>query len=322
MLREWVKAFLLALFIVLGVRTFWLEPYSIPTASMAQTLLPGDFILVNKALYGARLPLPFNFYLRMPKVQAPHRNDVVVFNSPLESELPISRRTTFVKRCIALPGDTLTIKNGSYFIDAKPLEEPLTIKHNYHFKINDSILPVQIKNAFFYNEGGRISKNGDYSFGLTAGDLETVKLMGKFETCEIFCDQKDNFSDYTFPHNNNYRWNQDWMGPLYVPKKGDSVSINKKNICFYEQIIQLYEGNSLEVKGDSIFVNKKLSSKYTFKLNYYFMVGDNRPVSFDSRSWGFVPENHIIGKATYLLFSTQTNNNKKNFKRRWFSKVM
>ena len=321
MLREWAKAFLLALVIVLLVRTCWLEPYSVPTASMAHTLLPGDFILVNKAIFGARLPSPISKYWRLPAFSNLQHNDVVVFNSPIEDEPSITNRTVFVKRCFALPGDTLQIIAGKYFINSNPITEPPGIRHNFHIKTKDSVLSEAFFQASHQAEGGKISKNGDYSYSLSDSEAKIVQKLPKIDLCQVFCDEENNYSDYTFPHSYGYKWNQDWMGPLVIPKKGDSITLNSKNIVLYKQIIAVYEKNQLEVHGDSILINLQLTTHYKFKLNYYFMVGDNRPVSYDSRFWGFVPEDHIIGKATYLLFSTPGEKKKKAEKGRWFSKI-
>lgn len=230
---------------------------------MNSTLVEGDYIVVNKLVYGSRIPmtplsLPFGHtyvdwieipYLRIFGFSEIKRNDIIVFNFPLETELPIDHRQEYVKRCIALAGDTLQIKNG------------------------------------------RISVNGKWQ-----KDVQTllVPLDENGKRTEI---DSNVFNPAIFPNSSNFRWNADHFGPLVVPKEGTRVQLTTKNLVFYKQIIEVYEGNTFESKGGKFYINSVVQKSYVFKMDYYFVMGDNRSNSVDSRFWGFLPEDHLIGKV-------------------------
>ena len=251
-----------SLLLWLFTRIFIFQTFQIPSPSMHPTLVEGDYIFVNKLAYGPRIPItPLSLpvgntfidwiqlpYMRLPGYSHVKRNDVIVFNYPMDDDLPVDERKGYVKRCIALPGDTLRIKKGLITINNKKIIEPENIIHKY--TIDSSI-----------------------------------------------------YSPTFFPNNSDIKWNADNMGPLYIPEKGENIVLTKKNIVLYRRVIEKYENNKFEIKNDSVFINNKYRVTYTFKMNYYFAMGDNRINSVDSRFWGFVPENHLVGKASYILSS-------------------
>jgi len=232
---------------------------------MNSTLVEGDYIVVNKLVYGARIPitplsLPFGHtyvdwieipYTRIFGFSDIKRNDIIVFNFPLETELPIDHRQEYVKRCIALAGDTIQLKKGIVSVNGKRLKDVLTL-----------LVPRDA--------------NGKRTF-----------IDSSF------------FNPAIFPNSSSFRWNADHFGPLIVPKKGNRIALTSNNLTFYKRIIEVYENNTLEVKGGKVYVNSIFQKSYVFKMDYYFVMGDNRSNSVDSRFWGFVPEDHLIGKVVY-----------------------
>ncbi len=337
-IKQWIKALGYALLTVVVVKSFFFWVYVVPSTSMEKTLLPGDLIFVNKMSYGVRLPItPLTFPLshhRMPFnknmnsfsdiIQFPYmrlfssaikRNDVVVFNYPLEMELPIDHRPFYIKRCIGLPGDTLQLKNKRVYANGKYLPFPVNVEFNYNVETtvaltNDTLLKYGI------TEGGRTG--GDNFWQLTLSDtakicLEQLDYITAINPIKV---APNGYADYIFPYCKNYTWNVDYYGQLVIPKKGETVILDTNNIYLYQKIIEQYEENELEWDSLAFLINGEAATTYTFKMDYYFMMGDNRHNSSDSRFWGFVPENHIVGKAISILVSVNKNPNTEN-KYRW-----
>lgn len=339
--REWIEAVLLAIVIVAFVRIFIFELFAVSSTSMEKSLLSGDFIFVSQLHYGPRMPItPLSFpfshqtlpflengksywdlfqlpYLRIPGFSDIKHNDIVVFNYPLEAEHPVDQKTYFVKRCIALPGDLLRIDRKKVLLDSIELENPENLQFNYHVKTDSTLLNPMLLYELGINEGGKISNRGDWQLTMTAKAMERLKQEKNVHEIIETSEQEGRFSEYIFPNNENFRWNIDNYGPLLIPRAGDSVNITMKNIALYEKIISFYEDNDLDINDSAILINGKEAAFYTFKMNYYFMVGDNRHNSADSRFWGFVPENHIVGKAVMVLFSIDKNASGYLSKIRW-----
>lgn len=314
-IRPYLKLVVAVFFVWLLVRSFCCQVMYIPSPSMNGTLYEGDYILVNKLAYGPRLPitlfsLPFSedtyldwvefSYHRIPGYSSVQRNDVIVFNFPSENEVPIDIRQPFIKRCVALPGDQLQLINGEVFVNGKKLEAPndlqlryaVTMKANAHA---DSLFK-QIAISKPYISIDKIH----YQLLLTKKLSQTLLATGKVDSIEPSLSTAENGLGL-FPHNASCKWSLDNYGPLLVPHKGDQVQLTAENLPIYKRIIEIYEGNKLLVKNDSVFINGKYASSYTFQQDYYFTLGDNRYDSEDSRYWGFVPESHLIGKASYVV---------------------
>jgi signal peptidase I len=315
---DWLKAISISFIFVLIVRTFLFEISSVNSPSMEKSLLTGDFIFINKLSYGPRLPktvlsIPFINqkyyselfslpYFRLSADLGIKRHDVVVFNYPQEDEFPLDHRTYFVKRCIAIPGDSIKIENGKTYINTKLATDFESYQFNYHVKSTKTIDSNYLAKYQIY-EGGQISENNDYSFTLTNQLYDTLKSRNYVSVIEKQTEQKDMWDEFVFPYNEHYKWNVDYFGALKVPQKGDIIQLDTTNLCLYERIISVYEHHTLHLKNDTIYINDIASTTYTIQQNYYFMMGDNRHNSQDSRHWGFVPEDHIVGKATRIAFS-------------------
>lgn len=390
------------------VHTYFIQPYTIPTSSLEKSLLVGDFLFVSKFHYGARTPMtpiaapmvhdtlpiiktksylakPSLPYFRFPALQKIERNDIVVFNWPADTlfhmykaadkryDKPIDKKTNYVKRCTAIPGDKIEIKDGIIFINGKESILPERAKPQYFYLIKtNNVNADEIKNFYQITEGyplfeikneiwnkpefknelisryefeeisrdtlttavtGQVDQeiynklglmiSPNYFYGnLTAEKYEQLKSDSRISSVKrqisktaedgIFPDIQDGKPSVK----NN--WNRDNMGPIYIPEAGKTVTLNKENLPLYKKIIGEYEGNDLKVNGDEIRINGQVATSYTFKQDYYWMMGDNRHNSLDSRYWGFVPADHIVGKPIFIWMSIDgINDGIKNWSIRW-----
>lgn len=346
-IKEWIKAVLLAFITILLFRVFLFEAFTIPSPSMEKSLLTGDYILVNKLSYGPRIPItllsvPFihqylpyteNSLSYSDKIQLPYkrlfgstgdieRNDVLVFNYPMEEEHPIDQRTYYVKRCVAVAGDTLDIREGQVYINSQYNDVPDKLQFNYKVLTDSDSIDTDALTQLGITEGGKGKNKGEYWFTLNEENLDSMKHIANIVKVEPLIEKKGSYSDYMFPEDEHFLWNIDFFGPLYIPKAGDSVALSVETLPLYDRIISVYEKNDLRVSNDSIFVNDLYSTSYTFKMNYFFMMGDNRHNSADSRFWGFLPEDHIVGKAVTVVMSLDKSEKGKSIRwNRWFKSI-
>ncbi len=322
--REWVDAIIFATVAASLIRGFLIEAYMIPTGSMERRLLVGDFLFVSKLNYGPRIPntpIAFPFahhtmpitggkayselihipYKRLPGFQNIERNDVVVFNFPEETFRPVDKRENYIKRAVGIPGDVVEMRKGVLYVNNGVGYDSDDVQHAYLIYTDGSGLNPQKlidkRMEFEKDEFGNIFGE-PYVLHITKEEAEEVKSWSNVVKVENY----DNNSS-AFPHTNHYEWNFHNFGPLKVPKKGEVVELNADNLAIYEKIISIYEGNTLEVRNDGIYINGTKTSTYTVKMNYYWMMGDNRDNSSDARAFGFVPEDHIVGKALFTWLS-------------------
>lgn len=342
------------------IHVFVTQPFGIPTGSMERTLLVGDFLFVNKWSYGYRLPMrplaipflqgtifdsgekgnpkddPKSYvdgvklpYERILQFNKPQKHDVVVFNYPQDSvHTAIDRKDPYVKRCVAVAGDTFEMRAGRLFVNGKPetILGDQEIQHAYTVNTGAQLDIPGLYNIYGFLPVREMQNDkGGFTYmfqGLTDKTAKEIKALPNVIDMEENIFPKDSATvsyklnadktAYTksidttqsiFPINKP--WNQDWYGPLKIPKKGDVVTINQETLPEYQWIISEYEHNRLENKNGKIFINGKETNQYTIKQDYYMMIGDNRDASLDARFFGFVPEENIVGKPMFTWMSLQ-----------------
>ncbi len=376
MLMSWVDAIVYALVLVYFVFAFIGQNYKIPSSSLEKTLLVGDFLWVNKAVYGPRVPqTPLHFplaqhtlpvvgtksysdliqldYHRLPGLREVERYDIVVFNAPcadtvalkvpepdyyhlvelLEQEKgvpdgrayiaqnpdifgevvvrPVDRRENFVKRAVGLPGDRIRIADDIVYINGKPLAEPKYVQHNYIVPVNSPVSPQQWQEAGVTMADAGVGPQTEpslpyqfYNVPLTAESLAKVRtfpqVAGEIQRLSALTQP---LTTGIFPVGEGLGWSLRDMPEFWIPRRGVTLHLTQENLPVYRRAIEAYEGNRVDVKEGRIYINGEPAEYYTFKLDYYWMMGDNRDNSSDSRFWGFVPEDHIVGTPMAVLIS-------------------
>ncbi len=253
---EFFKNLFFAAIAALLIKSFFIETSRVPTGSMENTILIGDFLFVNKFIYGSSSPrnIPFTDvtlpYFQLPAFSEPERYDIVVFEYPGDrDELKPTVINNYVKRCIGLPGDTIKIVNKVVFINGKEIRKPFHIQYS-----GQPPLPSGIPNPAIFPRG--------------------------------------------------FDWNEDNYGPLVIPKKGVTVNLSRSNIEIFRTLIDREFGKRVvQIEGYDIKIDGKIVKNYTFTQDYYFMMGDNRDNSADSRFWGFVPREKVVGQAWMIYWS-------------------
>ncbi len=291
-------------------------------------------------------------YKRLAGLKPIRRDDVVVFNFPagdtvlLENTAvtyydearyngraaldrqytivsrPVDKRDNYVKRCVGLPGDTIHIRASQLYVNGLAQKEIPGLQQNYYISTTAPISDIALERMGITPNGKRKDPNdnnkyyyngntGDYVLPLTAANLEKVRVMSNVISVERI--ERDSEA---FPYNGN-GWTGNDFGPLWIPARGATVALTLENLPLYERIIDAYEENDLEVRGGVIYINGAPANEYTFRMDYYWMMGDNRQNSADSRYWGFVPEDHIVGKASFVWLSLDKDKGLFEGKIRW-----
>ena len=400
-----IGSFVFAIVIATIVHNYFLQPFVIPTGSLEKTLRVGDFLIVSKFHYGARIPstvLSFPMvhdtipifktrsylkkpqlpYLRIPGFQEIKNNDIVVFNWPADTVRkffvkekgvikPRDKKSNYVKRAIGIPGDSLEIKNGIVYLNgiennlpdrAKPLFTYLiksdqgvsssklinlqidgfirkfiignlstdtyeeiskfilnianSSENEYLIYTGNSGIPIDLVRKLGLNIREIIDKEKELS--LTYNEAIKIKNANQFDTIYRLVQETATLNSNFFPNNKRFSWNSDQLGPIYIPKSGDLINLNANTLPLYKKIITDYENNELKVIEGDILINGKKENTYTFKQDYYWMMGDNRYNSEDSRVWGFVPFDHVLGKPVFIWMSIDgLFNGIENWKFRW-----
>lgn len=339
--REWFDSILFAVVAATLIRWLFFEAFTIPTPSMENSLLVGDFLFVSKLHYGTRTPktplqvplthqtiwgtnIPsYTSLIQLPQYRLPgfsevKRGDVVVFNYPPELQHPVDLKTNYIKRCVGIPGDKVEVRDLQVYANGQAMENPPRMENEYFVATSTAV-----------NEEKVFRENGISEFNsFTDGENDTIKgneQMGYlvFTTTEIAAKLKtyDFVKNITlvktdngitepmlYPNSSLFKWNRDNYGPITVPKEGMTVQLTPENVAMYGPVIKNYEDNEdVVVDEKSVKIGGKAITSYTFKQDYYFMMGDNRHNSADSRYWGFVPMDHIVGKAVFVWMSIDPN---------------
>lgn len=317
-IREWLDALVFAVIVVVIVRTIFFDLFRIPTPSMEKSLLVGDYLFVSKLNYGTRTPatlgIPFtSIYVpgitfpstRLPGFGKVERGDAIVFNWPADLSKPVDRKEHYIKRVMGLPGDSISIVQNEVVVNGEkiPLQEGMQIFWLVQKTDPRVVLPSSALQELGVTELSVSGDNAVVQISATTAAAEEIASWSYVESVQPALYDRAGTNDSRM-----YVTGRDWtphdFGPLPIPAKDQTVTLTTENWPYYRTVIMRYEGHTAEALPDSTFrIDGAVTGTYTFAQDYFFMMGDNRDNSEDSRFWGYVPMDHIVGKAIFIYFS-------------------
>lgn len=327
-MRAWGKTLLFAIVLTTAMHLFIIQPYIVPTPSMAHTVLPGDYILVSKLHYGPQTPhsvgIPFlKLYVpgltlpttRLPGFSDVQPGDVVVFHYPVE-EKPVDQKENYLKRVIGLPGDVVEVRDKVVYVNGERLPWQPTMQHRWTVHLNDARIRLSRTLLRSYGVERMYATNDPRQIVIeaTPAAARRVEALAYVERLEIYLARTEDAAADLFPAGHGYA--PDTYGPIPVPQAGQTVTLTTENWPLYETLIRRYEGHEASLLPNGAFlIDGQATQQYTIEQDYYFVMGDNRDNSLDSRFWGFVPDDHLIGKTLITLFSWDSDKNALRFER-------